>query len=125
MYTFYKIVAKTSSFNGETQVSYNRQQLTLQGFNAFTKNIDDEKIDFEGIYNSYLKSQGFDFTVEDILTNGELLTEYNCTTLKGKNEQDDDIYITVNAHHQLSKITIKPSKRKVNSKSSPTSAFGF
>ena len=122
---FYKITAKTSSFNGEKQVSFSRQQLTLQGFNSYTKELDDDKIDREGIYNNYLSAQGYDFTMEDILQLGELSSEYNCTTLKFKNHQDDDVYITINSHNQLSKITVKLSKRKVNSNSSMTSAFNF
>ena len=121
---FYKLVAKTTDFNGEPQVSYSRQELSLQGFNYFTKDVSDDTIDFEGIYNRYLKSKGYDFTIEDVHTLGEFLPEYNCTTLQFKDESDNKHYITINSHGQLSKITIKLSPRKVGKINTFKSAFG-
>ena len=121
--TFYKITAKTEMYNGEKKITFSEQQLTLQGFNFFIK--DTEIDELEGIYNNYLNYMGYDFTIEDVATLGEFSTEFNCTILKFRDEGDNDHYITINSKGQLSKITIKQSKRKVNSKSSISSAFGF
>lgn len=119
---FYLLTAKTSSYNGEKQVTFTRQQLSLNGFNYFTKDIEE---DFEGVYNKYLQSQGYDITLEDIKTLGEYKPELaNCTILQFKDEEDNKHYLTVNQHGQLSKITKKLSGKQVKTKTTK-SAFGF
>lgn len=117
---FYLISAITTSFNGETQHKYTSQELTLQGFNYFGKEIE---ADFTEVYNNYLGRKGYEITVDDIKTLGELNTEYNSTTLRFKDEEENMHYITVNGRDQLSKITVKLASREVKTKSSMQSAF--
>lgn len=110
---FYLITATTSSFNGELQVSFTQQEITLKGLNYFVK---DTEIDFEEVYNNYLVSKGYELTVEDIKTLGELNTEFNVTTLKFKDDRDNMHYLTVNARDQLSGVTVKLSPNEVKTK---------
>jgi len=118
---FYMINAITSSFNGEKQVSFTQQPITLKGFNYFTKALDE---DFTEVYNNYLVSKGYELTIEDIVTLGELNTEYNVTTLSFKTDNEDKHYLTVNAKNQLSSVTVKVSDREVKAtESTLTSAF--
>lgn len=110
---FYLITATTSSFNGELQVSFTQQEITLKGLNYFVK---DTEIDFEEVYNNYLVSKGYELTVEDIKTLGELNTEFNVTTLRFKDDSDNMHYLTVNARDQLSGVTVKLSPNEVKTK---------
>lgn len=110
---FYLITAITSSFNGEAQTNYTSQELTLKGFNYFGKSIEE---DLSDVYNNYLQDQGYDLTIEDIISVGVLNVEYNVTTLRYKDDKDSMHYLTVNARHQLSGITVKHSARKVQPK---------
>ena len=118
---FYLITAITTTFNGETQHNYTSQELTLKGFNYFGKSIEE---DLSDVYNHYLQDQGYDITIEDIVTIGELNIEYNVTTLRYRDDKDSMHYLTVNAKHQLSGITVKHSAREVKPKKPITqSAF--
>jgi len=118
---FYLVTATSSSFNGETQVSYTEQPITLKGLNYFTKDAD---IDLTDTYNNLLASMEYDLTIDDIKTLGELNTEYNVITLKFKDESANMHYLTVNAKDQLSSITVKQSAREVKTNNSTiTSAF--
>ena len=118
---FYLITAITTSFNGETQHSFTSQELTLKGFNYFGKSIED---DLSDVYNHYLQEKGYDITIEDIVQIGELNIEYNVTTLRYKDEKDSMHYLTVNARHQLSSVTVKHSAREVKPKK-PISQSAF
>lgn len=112
---FYLITATTSSFNGELQVNFTQQEITLKGLNYFTKEAD---IDLEDVYNNFLVSKGYELTIEDVETLGELNTEFNVTTLKFKDESENMHYLTVNAKHQLSGVTVKISPIEVKPKQS-------
>ena len=120
---FYFITATTSSFNGETQISYTEQEITLKGLNYFTKDAD---IDLTEVYNNHLLDKGYEISIDDIKQMGELNTEYNCTTLKFKAEDESMHYLTVNSKDQLSGITVRSSSKKVTKaqNSSIPSAFG-
>lgn len=96
------VTVEQSSFNGEPRISHNTKELTLAGFNYFTK----EEEPNEDFYNLMLNDKGYELTVQDILSLGELNTDYNSTTLKFKHE-DNTHYLTVNQKGQLSKITVK------------------
>jgi len=113
----YLITAKTTAYQGNKQVHYTQQPLTLKGFNYFTKDVEE---DFEEFYHNYLKAQGYDITLEDILTTGELSTEYGSTTLKFTDDEETQHYITVNQRGQLSSITKKRVQQKMGTL---TSAF--
>jgi len=117
---FYMITAITTSFNGEVQHKYTSQEITLSGLNYFTKGTE---LDLEDVYNNYLVSKGYEITIEDILTVGELSTEFNVTTLRYKDENEAMHYLTVNSKHQLSKITVKQSGREAKPKTKQVSAF--
>jgi hypothetical protein len=106
----YYITATTTSYNNEVQVNFTEQELTLKGFNFLTKDCED---DLSEVYNMHLESKGYEgLTVEDVKTLGELNTEYNCTTLRFKDEEETMHYITVNSKDQLSSITVKPKARE-------------
>jgi len=117
---FYMVTAITTSFNGEMQHNYTQQEITLKGFNYFTKEVEE---DFTEVYDNYLARKGYELTIEDIKTLGELNTEYNCTTLKFKDEDQNMHYLTVNARDQLSGITVKQSAKEVKPKVAQVSAF--
>jgi len=110
---FYLITATSTSYNNEKQVSFTEQLLTLKGLNFFTKDAD---IDLSEVYASHLEENGYtDMTVEDIKSLGELNTEYNCTTLRFKDEDENMHYLTVNSKDQLSSITVKRSNKEAKS----------
>ncbi len=110
---FYLVTATKSSYNGEDKVTFVQQELTLSGFNYFTK---DEELD-EDIYNNYLVSQGYEATVQDIRELGEWLPDYNCTILKFKDEQERIHRLTVSSKtNRLSKITVSGTDKPVQSK---------
>lgn len=102
---FYMITAITTSFNGETQVNYTQQDLTLKGFNYFTKNVED---DLTEVYNNYLAFKGYEITLDDIREFGELNTQYDVVTLQFTDKNENKHYLTVNNRNQLSSITKKP-----------------
>lgn len=107
---FTAVTGTTTSFNGETQVSFTEQQLTLKGFVFLTK---ESKEDFTDVYNAYLESQGYQgLTIDEIKSLGELNSEYNCTTLRFKDDEENMHYLTVNARNQLSSVTVKLSGRE-------------
>jgi len=108
---FTLLVGTTSVYGGEKEVAYMSQILSLAGLNKFTKEVD---VDLSESYNTYLKYEGFDITVDDILELGEFNTQYNVTILSWTDEDAGNKYwITVNSRKQLSKITVKGSGRKV------------
>ena len=117
---FYLITAVHTSFNGEEQVSLSEQQITLKGFNYFTK---ENKEDFTEVYNNFLAYKGYEITTDDIKALGELNTEYNVTTLSFTDDKDSKHYLTVNSRDQLSSVTVKHSAREVKTKSTFQSAF--
>lgn len=118
---FYLITATTTSFNGEIQVNYSEQPITLKGLNYFSK---DAELDIEEVYNNYLSSEGYEITVEDIKEIGELNTEYNVTTLRFKDDGENMHYLTVNSKNQLSGITVKLSGREARP-AQPTISSAF
>ena len=100
---FYLVTATNSSYNGEPQVTFTQQELTLQGFIYFTK---DEEID-EEILDTYILSQGYEVTQQDIREMGEFLPDYNCIILKFKDEEGRTHRLTVSGKtNRLSKITV-------------------
>ena len=108
---FTLLVGTTSVYGGEKEVAYVSQVLSIAGLNKFTKEID---IDLSESYNAYLKYEGYDLTIDDILELGEFNSQYNVTILSWANEELGNKYwITVNSRKQLSKITVKGSGRKV------------
>jgi len=118
---FYMITAITTDFNGEVQHKYSQQEITLKGFKYFTKDVDE---DFTEIYDNYLVSKGYEITLDDIKTVGELSPEYNCTTLRFKDENENMHYLTVNSKDQLSSVTVKMSAREAKpTTNAPQSAF--
>ena len=94
-------------------ISYFSKELTLQGFNYFTKDLQpDDGIDFDEYYNMILLRKGFDITMDDIRTLGEYKEQFNCTILQFE-ANDNKYYLTINKLDQLSKITIKPLEKTV------------
>ena len=96
------VTVTQSKFNGETRIDWTTKELTLQGYNWFTKDSE-PNVDY---YNLLLNNAGYEITIDDILSMGELNTDYNNTTLKFKHN-DKMHYLTVNKYGQLSKITVK------------------
>lgn len=120
---FYLLTAVSTSFNGEQQVNYTQQNMTLQGFNYFTKDIEVD----EDIYNNYLVSKGYGITMEDIRTLGEFKPDLQgCTILSFEDKNETKHFLTINAKGQLSRITKKPLAKKVNTNKASLfkSAFG-
>ena len=117
---FYLVTATHTSFNGEKQVAFTEQPITLKGFNYFTK--DNEEVEAD-IYNNYLAQQGYELVIDDIKELGVFNAQYNVVTLSFKDDKDSMHYLTVNSKNQLSGITVKHSARKVNTSSSFQSAF--
>jgi hypothetical protein len=119
----YLLTASTSSFNGQKQINFIQQELTLQGFNYFTKDIDE---DFSSFYNQILEANGYNISLQDVIDLGEFKPELNgCTILQFKDDKDNTHYLTVNKYNQLSKITVKLSGRPVGNTKTSQSAFGF
>ncbi len=98
----YLINANSTSYNDVKQVTINRQELTLQGFNFFMKDNDIEDVQ-QDYYNNQLLSKGYDITVKDISELGIFNTEYNCTTYSFE-AQDKKHWLTINKLGQLSSI---------------------
>ena len=115
------ITATTTVFAGEQQINFISQQLSLRGFNSFSKDLDK---DMSWYYDMYLQDKGYDLLLEDIQELGEFKPEFSDSTiLQFKDSEDNFHTLTVNKFGQLSKITVKQSARKVNSNSSIQSAF--
>ena len=110
------INANSTSYNGETQVTVTSQELTLAGFNYFTKQ-NDSQLDWTDYYNRVLERAGYEISVDDIKTLGEFKSEYNCTTLSFTVDGVRH-WLTVNSHNQLSSIKSRDLDTTVTAKSS-------
>ena len=100
----YLISATSRRYNGESTVTASIQELSLGGYNYFTKDEDTVNTEY---YNQYLIAQGFEVTIQDIAELGEFKADYNCTILNFT-ANNNKHWLTLNKLGQLSKITIKP-----------------
>ena len=107
---FSLLIGTTNLYGGKKEVSYVSQELTLAGLNKFTRDVE---CDLTEWYDLYLKYEGYEITVNDILELGEFNPEFNVTILNWLDESGNKYWLTVNSRKQLTKITVKASGRKV------------
>jgi len=99
---------REKGFGGEWTESTFSKELTLKGYNYFTKNLYEQNTDY---YNRVLEQNGYALTLDDVLT-GIYNPEYKCTTLSFTNKNHKH-WLTVNERGQLSSIKRKPLDREV------------